>query len=80
MLYVKLQSPLIGSIWLELPVRDTALADSFVQGLELGWSLGRAEPLERIDLRLSKHPTEKLISTEQLRQWLRNSDTQEEQT
>lgn len=72
MLYAKFQSPLIGQVWVELPVRDLTLAEAYCQGLELGWSLGREDPLIRVDLRLSKHPTERLVSTEQLQEWLRS--------
>lgn len=49
-----------GPVWVELPYRDIAQAEAWLAGLSFGGGPGYT------DLRLSRHPTEPTISTEQL--------------
>ena len=70
MLYAKLSIRGHGEFWIEAPLRDNLQAEQWATGLAVGWSLGRTELAEIVDIRLSKHPTEQLYSLDRLREFL----------
>lgn len=75
MIFAKFQTPVLGQFWLEVDLRDNLQAEQFAKGIQLGWSLGRQEPLELVDIRLSKHPTEPTRSVETLQEFLQTKES-----
>lgn len=74
MLYAKFGDGggVLPSFWLELPVTSVALAEAFSQGLVTGWELGSGVKPVQLDLRLSKHPSERTYSIDELKQLLQS--------
>lgn len=66
--YIKLEGP-HGTGWLEVLLDSNEAISAFSQGISLGWSLGRQERMEVTDVRLSKPPTEPILTPEQIRRW-----------